>query len=93
MLGVTFELRRTDLGPCLSEGARQLWIIKRRRGVGELALARLIGLNTNSHIHKWLYCDVRPSRNHAVTLERVLGIGVSLWSEPPRRPITIAHAA
>jgi transcriptional regulator with XRE-family HTH domain len=90
---VTFELRRTTLGACLSEGARQLRIIKRRKGLSELAMARLLGLRTNSHVHKWLFCDVRPSRTHAVTIERELGIPVAAWSEAPRKPITIAHAA
>lgn len=84
---VTIEIRSDELGPYPSEGARQLWGACKRLG-GQNALEREIKAPSGM-VNRWLHCKVRPGMRWASAMEKILGIRVSAWLRPPRRPIRL----
>lgn len=75
-------LRRTELGPFLSEGARLLWLAMQERGVTLSDLARALETKPGM-VNRWAWCDVRPSTEWAAVLEDKLGIPMRSWQQKP----------
>lgn len=79
--------RKTQFDKHFSEGSRQLWLLMLKRRWTQRDLARALGKH-HSVICRWLNGTRVPDRKSVAHVQRVLGIGPTLWRKPPRRPFS-----
>lgn len=81
-------LRSDHLGSLASEGTRQLWEAKRRKGWSQNQLARELKVDSGT-INRILHGKQEPSLHLANEISRRLGIATSCWSQSPKRPLVL----
>jgi transcriptional regulator with XRE-family HTH domain len=75
-------LTRESLGRHFNEGARLLWLALRERDWNQSVAERQLGVSPGL-VNRWLYGERRPGLEHALLIERALGIPASGWHREP----------
>jgi transcriptional regulator with XRE-family HTH domain len=84
---------QTDrVGHRATKGTEALWKAMSDRGMRQSEFARMLGCSTGL-LAKWLYGHQNPKVEWAVKIERIAGVGPSLWGHPLTRPLRIPRAA
>lgn len=79
---------RTHLGDKFNEGARQLWLIRKKNEWSVTRMAREAEESTATFVG-WLYGDRRPGLEGALKLQTRLGIDPALWNQAPAKAFAL----